>query len=1216
MNNAENKPVRTFTPSQTFAINRERRELLLSAGAGSGKTSTLTERVCALVCDPDTGIDVSRILAVTFTKAAAEELRSRIRKRLEEALIADPSSRHLSRQLISLDSAEISTISSFFLNTIKPFYARLGLPPSFYIADDAVIDSMKKRIMNDVVDSFFERGDEVFISLADALASTKDEESINDAILKLCDTLISRGFTPEKLAAFADGVRADSGCDFFLSVHGMIIARHTAEFAKYYARAFEQLLSELRSEPFVYEKYSPDASDILDYIRALIKLAECGNYDRVKEHVRSYSPPRLPTIRGNDKTELSKKYQNVRNEFKSELKDEILSFYKYETDDISAVQKKSSALLSELAKIAGEYLAAFSREKRELGIVDFADVETFARKVLVGDDGKPTPAAKELSDKYDAIFIDEYQDTNRTEDDVFSAIAASVPRFMVGDVKQCIYAFRGSDPSVFVSYREKLPEADPAADEGENDKYGGCSLFMSENFRSDSTVIDFVNLISEYMFPGTSTPFENGDRLIFSKEHKEGYRETPVEICLVEKGESTQTADEDDGAVLPDNCDAEAEFTAEKISQLILHETKGDGTPIAPDDIVILLRNRKDAPPFVEALEKRGIRVSDTATEKFFERKEILLVYSLLTAIDNPLKDVYLAAAMKSPVFGFTVEDLAKIKLTDRATPLWYCAEKYGAEGEDPVLSEKCRSLISLFADLADRSKRCDAASFVLTLYDELSLLSLTDGSPADSAAASAIRDNLIALYDMARNYESSSYGGLYGFISYLTDQMEKGIDAAPSPAERGTVSVSTIHGSKGLEYPVCFLCRGSKPFNMSEIYRSNVLFSPSVGPAMKLYDGTGLVKCDNPLRAAVADKMKFELVCEEMRILYVAMTRAKERLIITFTVKDADEAIPSAADPEFVRTSYSVCGTKAFSDVIFSALKGAVKRGDSSCFRIYGIKRRDIGFTESLLAGEGDEEMTSEDLTELYRERLSFRYPNSYLSRIPAKVTVSRLTPSLLDDVLIKDSYELSEIAAESVIKRPAPVPKFIGERKTSGAEAGTATHVFLQFCDFVNLRDRGFDAELERLLGEKYITQEMASLIRRDEIEAFAKSAFFSSLVASRTSKREFRFNVALPADDFTSDEELKKVLAESGETVTVQGVIDVVFEDEAGRFVLADYKTDRLTPYELSHPNAAAKLLRERHKIQLSYYKIACEKIFSRKVDRVCIYSLALGSTVDII
>ena len=1180
--------VKSWTPAQLRAINCAERDLLLSAGAGAGKTATLTERVCRLVCDDEIQADVSRMLIVTFTKAAAEELRGRVRERIEKKLEENPDSRHLSRQIVALDGADISTISSFFLKVIRPYFADLGLPPSLAVADEAEISVMKEKLIADVTDDFFDAEDDGVTALADALSSAKDETSLGSVILSVADKLASKGLGAEQLDRWAADAERAAGGDYFDSSFGKKVREIILSFTEHYAAAFDDAAKKIVCDPFLKEKYYPSVDEHKNFI-GLLDFETRRGYGFVSKISEQFSAARLPSLKAEQKTELSEYFAALKNEFKQAYDHDIKPLLRYGAEEISSTLHESAFLIRALSKIVGEFNERFRAEKARRGVVDYNDLEHFAHRLLVSEDGTPTEAARKVAKNYDYIFIDEYQDTNTVEDEIFSSVAAFVPRFMVGDVKQSIYAFRGGEPSVFVSYRDKFPVIDPGSD------FRGADgmLFMSENFRSDAPVIDFVNLVSEYMFPATSTPFEAGDRLICKRDGA-GRVTFPCEIALIEKnGKGGE--------------DAQAEYIAESIAKLLKEGKRADGTPVKGGDVAVLVRSGSHALAIEQALSRRGITAADSAASEFFGQREILLVLCILNSIDNPLRDVYLAGALKSPVFGFSMEDLVRVRLGKRDVPLWFCLKDYAESGAVGALTEKCLSALSFFERARQASRGSDAASLILSVYNELSLYALTDGAEPGSERAASVRENLTALYEMARSFESESFGGLYGFIDYLNKKAQSKQETKKTP-DGQAVTITTIHKSKGLEFPVCFLASATSAFFMRDLY-DGLLFDTELGIAMKLRDSTGLVRYDTALRTAAEKKMRYDKICEETRVLYVALTRAAERLIICCPVTDAEKTLTKYRFTYRSATKYFAMRAGCFADFIIPAAQRS--DGEGKTFNIFKVTADDVGFTKIRREGGAFTPDETPDPTDEIRERLRFVYPRKYLSSIPAKVTVSGLSPSLLDEDAETMSRDLPHARA---LKKEMPTLRLTNET-ASGAERGTATHVFLQFCDFARLETEGFDAELLRLRDKKFLTSAMASLVDRGEIERFASGKLFADMKSAVWMRREFRFNASLPAYSFTTDEALCEKLRSTGETITVQGVVDAVFERSDGAIVLIDYKTDRLTEYESSHPETAKKDLAERHRLQLTYYKEACEAIFGRPIDEVSVYSLALGDTVRV-
>lgn len=1240
-----------WTKAQRAAMDFDGKGLLLSAGAGSGKTATLTEKVARLVCDADGGVPVREIIIVTFTKAAAGELRDRIGRRIREKLRESPSSDYLTRQLVDLECAEISTISSFFSRAIRPFFKELGLSPSFRVEEESAMNVLKKAVMGDVIDSFFDTDDRDFSTLADCFSSSRDEERINDVLLEIAELMTRKGIDAEKMALWASDYEAMAEKDFFLSPHGRTLWELTKEFSEHYLRTYTYYAEELSKDEKVMRAYGENISESIRFLSALAERVKSAPYTEIRESVLSFTLPSLG--KNTSKSTASESFKLMKDKFKADLG---ALKHKYAADGkaVRAAGHRAASVCRATAKVIAEYLSAYETEKKERGVVDLSDLEIYAHRVFCNADGSPTEAAYEFSKRFKYIFIDEYQDTNRIQDDIFAALGVGMKRFMVGDVKQSIYSFRGAEPAVFTSYRKKwkaLGEDAECEPSGER----CASVFMSDNFRSDSNVIDFVNLVSEYMFDGGDTPFEEGDKLVFSKENPDGAG--MVEICVIEKSkkknekskkdekdEKEETDEKNESGAAPVQ-NAEFEYIASRISQM-LNADGGAEKRFSPSDIAVLSRSTADAQNITRVLRRRGIPVSVMTDDEFFEQSEVLLVLCILNVIDNPFRDVYLAGAMKSPVFDFTMDDMIGIidvRQKNEKAPLWFCVSEYAESGKNALLKEKCADFVRFVSEFRKRAPGMSAAKILSSLYDSLSLYSLAESGEAGEC--DRIKKNLTRLYEYARGYHDSISFGLYGFIKYIEELTEGKIDSAEKAAASDAVSVMTIHKSKGLEFPVCFLCSCQKGFNFKDAAK-DFLFDPASGPAMKLRDASGLIMCETPHRASLSENVKRAAVSEEARTLYVAMTRAVSRLIVTMSVSDAAKAIAEAEERFRFPTPYSKRSAKSFSNFILPAALGAGREAQS-CFEIKTIRAEDVSAgktvsTENAADNEGTlaEEKTerlAEELFELYSERLSFEYPSRCLRNIPAKVTVSKLSPSLLDtDDASRDiGLDLVEQIQDAIDSRAAdgeldserhdvPLPRFLSERenmaddvkgKASAADVGTATHIFLQFCDFERLRSLGVEKELSRLVEKKFMSERDASLVRKDEIEKFSDTSLFRDVLASREVYREMRFNAALPASDFTRDPLLREELEKTGRDITVQGVVDLVYRDSENRIILVDYKTDRMSVSERRDRRLAEAKLQERHGVQLFYYREALERMFNERVYRTLIYSLALGDTVEI-
>jgi len=1173
---------RRWTASQLEAINYKGKNLIISAAAGSGKTATLTERIIRLLKDPESGADIRRMLIVTFTTAAAGELKSRIADALNRAIADDPKNSFLTRQLSSLEGAHISTIDSFFKSEIKPYFSLLNISHDFSILDEAEAEILRREAVSETVQGFFEgKYDEVskeeFFDLADCLSNARNENDLKEALLSIAQEIISHGIELSEIEDRAEGLLAAH--DFFETEYSGPLCEYVWEMGRYYLEHFSFIAERLSENPDT-AKYAEGAKALAEWTRGFVKIfinPGTSSYYTAKEYIESFEMGRLASLKSELQTDDYITYKALRSEFSEKIKTIRADCFSCDTSAMDVAMEKTGTLTKTLVRVCSVYFENYTQLKREKGALDFSDLSTLAYRLFVVNETLPTQAAIEVSKKYDYIFIDEYQDTNRIQDSIFTVLARPSKRFMVGDEKQSIYGFRGSCPEYFASYRDIYSR----------DSEDSAAIFMQENFRSDKCVIDFSNAVSQYIFKHTDTTFEDTDRLVCSKVGGDSQNICEVILCKTQDSE---------GEPLP----SEAEYTAARISEILANDKLNDGSKVRPGDIAILLRSGTKADDYVRALAKLGIPANNSATEDFFSYGEVLLVLCLLNVADNPLRDIYLAGAMKSPLFGFTLNDLVNMRESTQV-PLWYSLVSYSEGGQDAALREKCKA----FKNTVDKWR-----DYARELYcDEVMRLIVSDTS-LRTYGGDGVRTNK----DVARSLKILSEhaarvagqgGSLHDLILHLNSVIEKK-DSSKTFADPDSVTILTIHRSKGLEYPICFLCDTQKRFNESDA-KEKFLMDRQGRVAMKLYDSKGLVRCDTPLRASLVYGIKYTNINEEARVLYVAMTRARERLIVTCRHKDPMKRLAEGSKKsELFQNSYSLLSTPSYLDWIVDSLQAEC---EGKCF----VYKNAEDIVPCSFADNGDKDKKSDDLSAFFEKALDFSYNKEYLWNIPAKLTVSVLKP----DILGRDEEESSYIDAPYTVYMPesAPVPAFLSSKKKDGAALGTATHLFMQFCDYKNLFEAGVEAEICRLVSKRFISREDADLVRLSEIELFRKSGMMKRILSCEGIMRERRFNTLLPAADFTTDKELKAKLLADGTCLTVQGVVDCIFTDSEGRCVLLDYKTDRLTKEELENEDLARKKLLSRHSRQLLLYKEICERMLGKTIDEVYIYSLPLGKEISV-
>lgn len=1218
-----------WTPSQEAAINAHGHDILVSAAAGSGKTAALTERIIRALTREDGATDITRILAVTFTRAAAAELRQRISRALAARISEAPGDRRLLRQMMLLGSARICTIDSFCSDVVHAGLAQLPLPAGFRIPDQSELTMLKQSVMQDVINAAFATGDAAFAHLADSLTpGNKSDEQLWRLLSETYDKLLELPEGLDYLRRSAELLEAEADMRFYDTRAGRACAAEVGSRMDYYISVLEAAVEELGGDDVTATKYAPAFAADLEHCRAIAGAIRAGDYAAARQVALGYSPLSLGAIRKADKTPRIEWWAAVRKELLAGLRDTKSSHtsiqsraFAQDEDELRRGFERTAVLLHAMHRVLVEYDRRLTEEKQLRALCDFSDLRRYAYTLLVGEDGEPTQLARDYAARFDEIFIDEYQDVTEVQDILFRVVSNGHNRFMVGDIKQSIYGFRGAEPSLFAGYRAAFSAPDAEAE----------AIFMSNNFRCDQPVIDFTNLICSRIFPacGASVGYTAEDDLVFSKPQDDAAPPpVPVNVVLLTKAEADEDAPDNDSTAAAHRAASEADdeedvgteatYIAARISELLASGHRNDGARLTPGCIAVLCRTKGACADVTEALEALGIPTVSDSSRGYYTRPEVSLMISLLTVIDNPQRDVALAAVLRSPLFGFSMDEMSRIrKNADKKASLYDAVMAY--RDVDDETAHKCRELIRRLEGYRGMARTLPSDRLLRGLYRDTSILSLC----RDAAA----RADLERLYEYARQFESGAFRGLYNFIQYINRAIAQGDDGGAADAEPGSdaVTVQTIHHSKGLEYPVCFICGGAHAFNFADA-KKTFIFSRRLGPGLCIKDRTGLASLRTPLHSAAAlDSIRLQTE-EEMRLLYVAMTRAREQLVITASCVRGQPRRQLRAElaREFGHP-YSTLHATSYIDWLLPSLSLTPPPG--ACYRVDTIPVNampaPIPYTPAAQPAVNEVPMSSASQAELEREferRFDFVYPYRHLEQLPAKLSVSKLYPGMLDE----DDDSAPDTTGVSKLGTTVFTPEFLVRSKASGdkktprsaitsAERGTATHVFLQFCDFDRCASRGVAAELERLTAHGFIPASMAEAVNLRQLEAFFGSRFFAELRGATELHREQRFNIMLPAAAFSEQAEISASLA--GEQLLVQGVIDLFFTDAAGRLVLCDYKTDYLTPAQLADRALAQALLSERHRTQLSYYAAALTRICGRRPDVIVIYSLPLGDTVEV-
>ncbi len=1169
-----------WTDGQSLAISAKN-PVVVSAAAGSGKTAVLVERIIRKIMNDN--MDIDRFLVVTFTEAAASEMKEKITSALYAKLAENPSDKHIQRQLFKIGGAHIETVHGFCLSIIKRYFHLTELPSKFRIADDNEIVPLKDGIFADLLEKWYkkETENELFAELVEQTSSSKSDKGLLDVIHEVFKKSESfpvprqfQMFALEQLKLCADG-------EILKSAYGKVLLDRVDGISKAVPQAIAAIHS---STDDVAEKYSQWAASL-----AGIKVNTGMSYAEIyKAAVEPEFPSKPRADRRNphyfEMLEVWK-YVSVVKDLIDELKGIMYS------DSITrADADKTYKLTKMLFDMVNDFEGMYSAEKRRRGIVDFSDLEHFAIKILLAEDGGKTKVAEEVSKDFDEIYVDEYQDTNEIQEKLFELVSRNGNIFCVGDIKQSIYRFRNANPSLFLNKLDVTPECTGA------DSFGKISL--ANNFRSRRGVIDAVNCIFDTLMSSQvgDSDYGKGERLEFGATYYPGDDSLAEFDLIINKyGENNGGAK------------AQAEHIAGRIHKMIeekiplTDKETGQLRPARPEDFAIMARNSRNFAIIASALESYGIPAAGQDKADFFGREEIMTMTALLKTIDNPTDEVSLVAAMVCPIFAFTPDELVEIRLCLKKGN-FYDAVCAAAKSFLPV-ANKCKAFLDKLEHFVMLAAKTPSDRLLQRLYDETAYPAIV----LAQAGGRARYANLKTLVTLAKNYEDGGFKGIFHFNLFLDSLREHStaISEKNADASNGAVKIMTFHKSKGLEFPIVFLAYTEATFSAKDLQK-RLMCDKELGIAMKVKDFSTLADYSTTMRETMALKTKFDQRSEEMRLLYVAMTRAKERLIVVASAKEKKTGGLSGHEQTVITEKYDPALVRAATSpaewilMVLQHLPCAENYCKIAGFDFTGYTAEEELWKINILFGteigvkatqeKAEKTVLDEGFYAEVKKRLEFKVEQNE-SALPLKTSVSKIKRETVD------------ISADTAIKFNYNRPVFAYEgTKLSGAEKGTAVHNFMQFADYASLFSKeGIEAEKARLTENKFITPEQAEACDSTVIQRFVKSSLYKRIISSEKVLREKRFAIMLPASEVAAF--MGKPEAE-GE-IFVQGVFDCVFF-ENGAPVIVDYKTDRVQNGEQ---------LRERYAIQLEVYSRAAEELFGVKPAQKVIYSLTLGEEIVI-
>lgn len=1198
-----------FTEDQQKVIDLRDRNILVSAAAGSGKTAVLVERIITRLTKDTPPMDVDRLLIVTFTEAAASEMKERIRSAIEKELEEHPENVHLQRQSALIHNAQITTIHSFCLSVIRDYFHTIDLDPSFRIGEEGELKLLKRDVLEEVLEKWYQEATPEFIQFLESIATGKDDHKLDETILQLYEYARSYPNPDTWLEHCVKNYDIESVDAFEESVIAENILSHT----QYVLSDLENKLEYARA--LCYEADGPRVyADAIDSDLLFInKLAKAKGYQGKQKVFSGLKWEKLAANR--DKSVDEKKVEQVkmfREDCKKMVQDLRDDYFFDSVEQICRGMSVAKSNIQVLVSIVKEFGQAFSEKKQSKNIIDFGDMEHMALQILTTkEDGElvPSAVAKEYQERFMEVMIDEYQDSNYIQEAILtsvSTVSQGKPNiFMVGDVKQSIYRFRLSRPELFMEKYDRYSSSDSKEQR----------VDLHKNFRSRAEVLESTNFIFKQIMVKQFGGIEYDDNAaLYVGAEYAPMPNNETEVCIV------------DAADLPDGenkRELEALAVASKIKKLVgahqIYDKKtGEYRTATYGDIVVLTRSLKGwTDVFLKVFTQEDIPAYSASKEGYFETREIKMLLDYLQVLDNPLQDIPFVSVLTSPFAMVNDEELAMIKSETEDKLFYQKVMSYLENGSSKLLKEKLSRFVVQYNTFRDKVPYTAIHTLLWNIVEETGYRNYITAMPAGEQRAA----NLEMLIEKAVSFESTSYNGLFHFVRYIEQLHKYDVDYGEAnivDESSDVVRIMSIHKSKGLEFPIVFVVGMNKIFNLQDT-RSTVVVHSELGAGLDFVDIENRVKYPSLLKRLIQNEIEKEAVAEELRVLYVAMTRAKEKLILTGTVANVESSLKKCMGLELHKEyqlpyTYIVKAKKYF-DWIFPALyRNKVFAEVLDDYEVDGFvinslyysdipmkvevvsyqqlleeKRDEIAkeyLSKHVLEQWDTEKIYDEQAKKQLEEQFGFVYDFRTASEIKPKVSVSELK---------KKAY-MEESELEETEEEIYPLlPKFMQEEaEMDGASRGTAYHRIMELLDFTMDYDTAsLENEICKMIEKQLISAEAAKVVRVKDILSFLNSNVGKRVVEA--SKKDLLY-VEQP---FVLGEQMQE------EMTLVQGIIDVYFEEE-GELVVLDYKTDRVRN---------SQELIERYHTQLDYYAKALERVTNKKVKEKIIYSFTLKEEIEV-
>lgn len=1215
-----------WTEEQKQAIFTEKGNILVSAAAGSGKTAVLVERIIQKITHPTDPIDIDELLVVTFTNAAAAEMRQRIGDALAGELDKHPNQVHLQRQLAFIHKASITTIHSFCLDIIRNNFHFIDLDPSFRIGDETETSLLKLETIQELIEKYCKEDDGSFYDFMESYGGAKFDEGIQDLVLQVYDFIQSAPWPQEWLEEFVSKFQMNHSQELEESIWMKSVKKSITKELQFMISSVEFALTVCKEEdgPMEYAEVLESDLDTLEYI-----IQGIDRYEKLFKRVQSISFQRLPRCKKEVNLQKKNLVKNLRDALKKELDKVSKLFLSKSLETLYQDQQKVIPMMNELKNLILDFSTLYTEKKIEKNVIDFHDIEHYALEILLEYDEEnheyiPSQAALDLQKKYYWIIIDEYQDSNLVQETILQAVSREKNHpntFMVGDVKQSIYRFRMARPDLFLKKYKAYSDDSESINQ---------RIDLHQNFRSRKEVIDGVNDIFYSLMKETVGEISYDDKAALHlgadyRRCEKGETGGTIELHIIDHPKSSDSEEISELSAVEIEGRAAALRIKKMIgpdsSYMVLDKASKQYRKVELKDMVILLRTTsKWAPVFVDEMTKQNIPVYADMNTGYFEAVEVKIMTNLLEILDNPKQDIPLLGVLHSPIVGLSAEELMTLR---EAWPMGDFYDALQQYGNNPVkdhslLEERVSNFLIQLEKWREEAQYIPLHTLIWKVANDTQYYQYI-GTMIGGKQRQA---NLEELIEMAVQFENTSYKGLFYFIQYL-DKLKKNqgdFGAAVTVGENDNlVRVMSIHKSKGLEFPVVLVCGLGKQFNQADS-RQPILLHQALGIGPKYIDLNNRIAYKTLAQVAIQQEIKLETLAEEMRILYVAMTRAKEKLILMGTVKKPQETAAKwcsmIENNQHAEDNYWITKGRTYLDWVGTVLAGHPHGFMIRSFAGWDLKHMnakqeskwDIQYWNAEEIAEQEEKNRQEDEIiyqalsnwdvrkkyspnkEEIEQRLNWQYPFKENERLPIKITVSEL----------KRQYHLQEEPDEDEGLFQYPIvqrPKFMEEYKEfTSAEKGTIIHKTLQHLPMEALAIREkIEDQLIEMVNRKILTREEIEVVQISKLLQLGETPIIKRAQKARVLKKEVPFVLGISSMDLYPE-------SAAEDLIMVQGIIDCYFEEEDG-LILLDYKTDYVTKYNLEE-------IKKRYAKQMELYTKALEQLTQKKVKEKCILLYQAG------